>query len=104
MLLLALATLWGGKIRFTVPMCFSIAFLFLACATARATTFTVTSAQDNLTVDGANAPATEQAFGQVAAARVTSVQIAGAGHLVAQEAPDALCAAILDFTEHVDNA
>lgn len=57
-----------------------------------------------LTVDGINAPVTEQTFGQVAAAKVTSVRLEGVGHLVAQEAPEALSVAILEFTEHVDNS
>jgi pimeloyl-ACP methyl ester carboxylesterase len=56
-----------------------------------------------LTVDGVNAPSTEQTFRQVAVGEVTSVRLGGAGHLVAQEAPEALSAAILEFTEHVDN-
>jgi pimeloyl-ACP methyl ester carboxylesterase len=40
----------------------------------------------------------------VAAGNVTSVRLEGVGHLVAQEAPEALAAAILEFTEHIDNA
>ena len=56
-----------------------------------------------LTVDGVNAPFTEQTFRQVAAGKVTSVRLEGVGHLVAQEAPEALAAAILEFTGHVDN-
>jgi pimeloyl-ACP methyl ester carboxylesterase len=56
-----------------------------------------------LTVDGVNAPFTEQTFRQVAAGTVTSVRIAGVGHLVAQEAPEALSAAILEFTRQADN-
>ena len=56
-----------------------------------------------LTVDGVNAPFTEQTFRQVAAGKVTSVRLGGVGHLVAQEAPEALSAAILEFTEHADN-
>jgi pimeloyl-ACP methyl ester carboxylesterase len=39
----------------------------------------------------------------VAAGKVTSVRLEGVGHLVAQEAPEALSAAILEFVEHVDN-
>ena len=56
-----------------------------------------------LTVDGVNGRFTEQTFRQVAAGEVTSVRLGGAGHLVAQEAPEALAAAIGEFTEHVDN-
>ena len=56
-----------------------------------------------LTVDGVNAPFTEQTFRQAAAGKVTPVRLEGVGHLVAQEAPEALSAAILEFTEHADN-
>jgi pimeloyl-ACP methyl ester carboxylesterase len=56
-----------------------------------------------LTVDSISAPFTEQTFRQVTAGKVTSVRLEGVGHLVAQEAPEALSAAILEFTEHVDN-
>jgi pimeloyl-ACP methyl ester carboxylesterase len=57
-----------------------------------------------LTVDGVGAPFTEQTFRQVAAGEVTSRRLEGVGHLVAQEAPEALSATILEFTEHVDNS
>ena len=56
-----------------------------------------------LTVDSIGAPFTEQTFRQVTAGMVTSVRLEGVGHLVAQEAPEALSAAILEFAEHVDN-
>lgn len=56
-----------------------------------------------LTVDGVNAPFTEQTFRQVTAGSVTPVRLENVGHLVAQEAPEALAAAILQFTEVVDN-
>jgi pimeloyl-ACP methyl ester carboxylesterase len=56
-----------------------------------------------LTVDAVSAPFTEQTFRQVAAGEVTSVRFEGVGHLVAQEAPDALAAAVLEFVERVDN-
>jgi pimeloyl-ACP methyl ester carboxylesterase len=56
-----------------------------------------------LTVDAASAPFTEQTFRQVAAGPVTSVRLEGTGHLVAQEAPGALSAAILEFTRRIDN-
>jgi pimeloyl-ACP methyl ester carboxylesterase len=57
-----------------------------------------------LTVDAASAPFTEQTFRQVAAGPVSSVQLAGVGHLVAQEAPEALSAAMLEFVDRVDEA
>ncbi len=56
-----------------------------------------------LTVDSVGAPFTEQTFRQVTTGKVTSVRLEGVGHLVAQEAPEALSAAILEFTAHVDN-
>ena len=56
-----------------------------------------------LTVASVSAPFTEQTFSQVTAGTVTSVRLEGVGHLVAQEAPEALSAAILEFTGHVDN-
>jgi pimeloyl-ACP methyl ester carboxylesterase len=56
-----------------------------------------------LTVDGSSARFTEQTFRQVVAGQVTSVQLEGVGHLIAQEAPGALSAAILEFVGHVDN-
>lgn len=56
-----------------------------------------------LTVGSVSAPLTEQTFRQVTAAKVTSVRLEGVGHLVAQEAPEALSAAILEFAEQVDN-
>ena len=57
-----------------------------------------------LTIDGASAPVTEQTFRQVAAGEVTSLRLEGVGHLVAQEAPAKLSAAILEFVEHIDNS
>ena len=56
-----------------------------------------------LTVGSVSASLTEQTFRQVTAGKVTSVRLEGVGHLVAQEAPEALSAAILEFTEQVDN-
>jgi pimeloyl-ACP methyl ester carboxylesterase len=55
-----------------------------------------------LTIDAFSAPFTEQTFRQVAAGEVTSVRLEGVGHLVAQEAPEALAAAMLDFVDQVD--
>ena len=56
-----------------------------------------------LTVDAFSARFTEQTFRQAAAGKVTSVRLEGIGHLVAQEAPEALSAAILEFLKNVDN-
>jgi pimeloyl-ACP methyl ester carboxylesterase len=56
-----------------------------------------------LTVDAVSAPFTEHTFRQVAAGQVTSVRLEGVGHFVAQEAPEALADAVLDFVAHVDN-
>ncbi|WP_193607168.1 alpha/beta fold hydrolase [Nocardioides lijunqiniae] len=55
-----------------------------------------------LTVDAASHPFTASTFGQVAGADVTSVHLAGVGHLVAQEAPEALASAVLEHTARVD--
>ena len=56
-----------------------------------------------LTVDGVSVPLTERTFRQAAAGKATSVRLEEAGHLVAQEAPGALCAATPEFTEHAGN-
>lgn len=45
---------------------------------------------------------TEKTFRQVAAGEVTAVHLEGVGHLIAQEAPEALAAALLEFTGRVD--
>jgi pimeloyl-ACP methyl ester carboxylesterase len=55
-----------------------------------------------LTVDAVSSPVTEQTFRQVTRGEVEAVHLAGVGHLVAQEAPDALAAALLTFVERVD--
>jgi pimeloyl-ACP methyl ester carboxylesterase len=55
-----------------------------------------------LAVDGANHPFTERSFRPVAAGPFTAVRIEGVGHLVAQEAPAALAAAVLELTASVD--
>jgi pimeloyl-ACP methyl ester carboxylesterase len=57
-----------------------------------------------LTVGSVSAPLTEQTFRAVTAGEVTSVRLERVGHLIAQEAPDALAAAIMEFTAHVDHA
>jgi pimeloyl-ACP methyl ester carboxylesterase len=56
-----------------------------------------------LTVDASSAAFTERTFRQVAGGSVTSVRLDGVGHLVAQEAPGELCAAVLEFVAQVDN-
>jgi pimeloyl-ACP methyl ester carboxylesterase len=55
-----------------------------------------------LTVDAMSAPFTEQTFRQVAGEDVTAVTLEGVGHLVAQEAPEALADALLAFVGRVD--
>jgi pimeloyl-ACP methyl ester carboxylesterase len=55
-----------------------------------------------LTVGAPGASLTEETFRQVAAGEVTSVRFEGVGHLVAQEAPEALSSAVLDFVAGVD--
>ncbi|MCD4534872.1 alpha/beta hydrolase [Nocardioides sp. cx-169] len=55
-----------------------------------------------LAVDAVNGPFTEATFRQVRAAGLTSAHLQGVGHLVAQEAPQALAGALLDFTAQVD--
>jgi pimeloyl-ACP methyl ester carboxylesterase len=57
-----------------------------------------------LTVDAVRADFTSQVFRQVTAGEVTAVRLEGVGHLVAQEAPAALAAAILEFTDGVDGS
>jgi len=56
-----------------------------------------------LAVDGVNASFTERTLRQVATGKVTAVRVDGVGHLVAQEAPDTLAHAILEFAGTVDN-
>ena len=55
-----------------------------------------------LTVDGPSHPFTERTFRQVSAGDVTAVHLDGVGHLVAQEAPEALAEVLLDFTAGTD--
>ncbi|MFI9588353.1 alpha/beta hydrolase [Streptomyces sp. NPDC052236] len=50
-----------------------------------------------LAVDGVNVPFTAQTLRQVTAGEVTAVHIEGVGHFVAQEAPEALAAALVKF-------
>ena len=57
-----------------------------------------------LAVDGAHHPFTATSFRPVSAGRVESAHIEGVGHLVAQEAPGALAAVLLDFVARVDAA
>lgn len=46
---------------------------------------------------------TETTFRQVTAGEVTAVHLEGVGHLIAQEAPEELADAVLEFTRRVDN-
>lgn len=55
-----------------------------------------------LAVGAGGGPFTSATLGQVTAGEVTAVQLEGVGHYAALEAPDALAAAILDFTSSVD--
>jgi pimeloyl-ACP methyl ester carboxylesterase len=57
-----------------------------------------------LAVDGINAGFAEQTFRQVSTGDVTAVHIGGVGHLVAQEAPEALADALLTFVTGVDKS
>lgn len=57
-----------------------------------------------LTVDGVNSPFTEQTFRQVATGEITAVHLPGVGHLVAQEAPEALATELLKFLAQVEGA
>ncbi|WP_306215145.1 alpha/beta fold hydrolase [Actinoplanes sp. RD1] len=54
-----------------------------------------------LAIDGASAPFTEQTFRQVTTGPLTTLHLEGVGHLVAQEAPDALAEALLAFTKGI---
>ncbi|MFF3261522.1 alpha/beta fold hydrolase [Streptomyces sp. NPDC002932] len=57
-----------------------------------------------LTVEAAgHGRITEKTFRQVASGEVTAVQLEGVGHLIAQEAPEELADAVLEFTRRVDN-
>lgn len=56
-----------------------------------------------LTVDAMSYPITEQTFRQMGTDDVTAVRLEKIGHLVAQEAPEALSTAILEFAERLDN-
>lgn len=57
-----------------------------------------------LTVEAAgHGRITEKTFRQVAAGEVTAVRLEGVGHLIAQEAPEALAAALLEFTGRIDD-
>ncbi|AEE44584.1 alpha/beta hydrolase [Cellulomonas fimi] len=57
-----------------------------------------------LAVGAGGGPFTSATLDQVTAGEVTAVQLEGVGHYAALEAPDALAAAILDFTAAVDAA
>lgn len=55
-----------------------------------------------LAIDAVNAPVTANSFQAVSAGPVEAVHIDGVGHLVAQEAPDRLATAMLEFIAGVD--
>jgi pimeloyl-ACP methyl ester carboxylesterase len=57
-----------------------------------------------LAIDGANHPFTQQSFRPVAAGDFTAARIEGVGHLVAQEAPQALASVLLAFVAKLDSA
>jgi pimeloyl-ACP methyl ester carboxylesterase len=57
-----------------------------------------------LAVDAFSYPFTEKTFRQVASTEITAVHLEGVGHLVAQEAPEALSGVILEFTKRVDKS
>jgi pimeloyl-ACP methyl ester carboxylesterase len=57
-----------------------------------------------LAVGAGGGPFTSATLGQVTAGDVAAVQLEGVGHYAALEAPEALAAAILDFTGSVDAA
>jgi pimeloyl-ACP methyl ester carboxylesterase len=57
-----------------------------------------------LAVDGVNVSFTESSLRPVAGGAFSAVRIDGVGHLVAQEAPDALAEALLEFFAAVDKA
>jgi len=55
-----------------------------------------------LAIDAASHPFTQNTFRQVSSGDVSAVHLEGVGHLVAQEAPEALADALLAFTAEVD--
>ncbi|WP_329058070.1 alpha/beta fold hydrolase [Amycolatopsis sp. NBC_01480] len=55
-----------------------------------------------LSVDGVNAPITEQTLRQLTTREITSAHVEGVGHLIAQESPQALAEILLDFIAQVD--
>jgi pimeloyl-ACP methyl ester carboxylesterase len=55
-----------------------------------------------LTVEAAGHTITKDTFRQVASNEINSKQLDGVGHLIAQEDPEQLAAAILDFTRQID--
>lgn len=57
-----------------------------------------------LAVGAGGGPFTSATLGQVTAGDVTAVQLDGVGHYAALEAPEALAAAVLEFTSSVDAA
>ena len=57
-----------------------------------------------LAIDGVNNPVTATTFARVTAAEVTAVHVRGVGHLVAQEDPQSVASAVLEFTARVDGS
>ncbi|BCY11665.1 alpha/beta fold hydrolase [Actinoplanes sp. L3-i22] len=55
-----------------------------------------------LTVDAAAHPFTRETFRRVTTGEVSSVHLDGVGHLVAQQAPERLAAALLPFVDRLD--
>lgn len=55
-----------------------------------------------LAIDGPNHPVTANGLRQVSATEPATLRIEGVGHLVAQDAPEALAHAVLDFVGPID--
>jgi pimeloyl-ACP methyl ester carboxylesterase len=55
-----------------------------------------------LAIDAVSHPFTATTFSQIAVGEVRAVRLEGVGHLVAQEAPEALADALLAFVDEVD--
>ncbi|MFK4548204.1 pimeloyl-ACP methyl ester carboxylesterase [Streptomyces tendae] len=55
-----------------------------------------------LSVEAFSAPMTEQTMRQVSAGDISAACLEGVGHLIAQEAPEALASALLDFIARVE--
>lgn len=55
-----------------------------------------------LSIEASSAPLTEHTLRQVSAGEITAIRLEGVGHLIAQEAPDTLAGALLDFIARVE--